>query len=95
MSSEKFTPPKYVMIGGRKILIKLNDEIEEHGLYCHDLRRIEINPDKNEQVATLLHECVHAALTVSGIAEILGAQTEEAVCRAIEMIAPNIDFKTK
>jgi hypothetical protein len=95
MSSDKIIPPKFVNIGGRKITIKVNDEIDEHGLYIHDLRRIEINPKKDEQVATLLHECVHAALTISGLSEVLGANTEEAVCRAIELIAPNIYFKTK
>lgn len=93
MNSE-FKPPKHVHIGGRKIIVKVTEDIDDHGQYCHDLKRIEINSSKNEQVATLLHECVHAALTISGLAEVLGANTEEAVCRAIELIAPNIYFKT-
>ncbi len=73
----------------------MNDEIEEHGLYIHDLKRIELNPNSKEPVETLLHECIHAALAVSGLGEVLGDKIEEAVCRAVETVAPNIYFKVK
>ena len=35
---------------------------------------------------TQLHVCVHAALDISGVAETLTPQQEEAVCRSIETL---------
>lgn len=89
-----FEAPKSLLIGGRKIKVILDDEIDEHGLYYHDTKKIVINPTKEEPLASLLHESIHAALTISGLSEALGDKLEEAVCRAVEMIAPNIYFRT-
>ena len=36
---------------------------------------------------TQLHESVHAALDISGVAETLTPQQEEAVCRCVETLA--------
>ena len=94
-NSEKFTAPSHLIIGGRKIRVVLNEEMEEHGLYYHDSRKILINPTKEEPLASLLHESIHAALAIGGLSEILDDKLEEAVCRAVEMIAPNIYFKAK
>jgi hypothetical protein len=93
MSSEKFTAPAYLMIGGRKIRVILDDDLDDHGMYVHDTKKISINPTKEDPLATLLHEAVHAALAVGGLSEILEDKLEEAVCRAVELIAPNIYFR--
>lgn len=89
-----FEAPKHLMIGGRKIKVVLDAEIDEHGLYYHDSRKIVINPTKEEPLASLLHETIHASLAIGGLSEVLGDKLEEAVCRAVEMIAPNIYFKS-
>jgi len=83
------------MIGGYKIRVVLDEEMDEHGLYYHDSRKIVINPTKEDPLASLLHEALHAALAIGGLSEILDGKLEEAVCRAVEMIAPNIYFKAK
>lgn len=88
-----FKAPKHLTIGGRKIKIILDEDIDEHGLYYHDARKIVINPTKEEPLASLLHESIHAVLTISGLAEVLDDKLEEAVCRAVELLAPNIYFK--
>lgn len=88
-----FEAPKSLYIGGRRIKVVLDEDMDDHGLYYHDLRKIVINPTKEDPLASLLHEAVHAALTIGGVAEVLGDKLEEAVCRAIELLEPNIYFK--
>jgi len=91
----EFKAPKSITVGGRRIKVLLDDDIDEHGLYSHDSRKIFIDPTKDEPNASLLHEACHAALAVSGLSEVLGDKLEEAVCRAVELLAPNIFFKMK
>lgn len=99
--SSKFNPPKRLKIGGRIIRVKIVENLhvdgvgKARGAYQHDARIIELDDDDEEGLdcATLLHEATHAVLTTSGLADVVGAQVEEAICRAMEMLAPNIYFK--
>lgn len=59
------------------------------GLYVHDKKAIYLNAEKINHPdiwPTFVHECIHACLTISGVAEGLGNQ-EEAVCRSIENLS--------
>ena len=99
--SSKFVAPKSLVIGGRKVKVVMKDELkaddgeEAFGLFSDGLIEISRGTPQDEMVATLLHECIHAALSVSGVGGLLSDQQEEAVCRAVELIAPNIYFKSK
>lgn len=100
-SKSKFTPPKFLVIGGKKVRVVVKDVLraddgeEAFGLFSDGLIELSRETPADEQVATLLHECIHAALAISGVGEILDGKVEEAVCRAVELIAPNIYFKSK
>lgn len=102
-SKDKFSPPKHLTIGGQKIKVLVKKDLKAddggvaYGLYCYGDRTIELNAenDQSQQLPTLLHEAVHAALKISGVGELLDPKLEEAICVAIEMLAPNIYFKTK
>jgi hypothetical protein len=97
--NSKFNPPKFIKVGGRSIKVKKTENLavegvgKANGCYNHDNRLIELDTEDGMDVATLLHEATHAVLTTSGLADILGAATEEAVCRAMEMLAPSIYFR--
>ena len=75
--------------------LKSDDGEEAFGLFSDGLIEISKETPQDEMVATLLHESIHAALRVSGVSQLLNEQLEEAVCRAVELIAPNIYFKSK
>lgn len=101
-SKNESVAPKSLNIGGKRIKVVVKGELEfeggtAYGLYTPSKYLIELdkNTEHKEQVATLLHEAVHAALHVSGVGEMLSGPLEEAVCRAVELIAPNIYFKSK
>lgn len=101
-SKNEQAPPKSLSIGGKRIKVLVKDGLEfeggtAYGLYTPSKYLIELdkNTDHKEQVATLLHEAVHSALHISGVGELMSSQLEEAVCRAVELIAPNIYFKSK
>lgn len=99
--SSKFVAPKSLVIGGKRVKVVMKDELrsdEGHGafgLFSDGLIEISKETPQDEMVATLLHECIHAALAISGVGEILDNKVEEAICRAVELIAPNIYFKSK
>lgn len=102
-SKDKFVPPKYLTIGGQRIKVIVKRDLKTdggemaYGLYCYGDRTIELNSenDINQQLPTLLHEAVHAALKIGGVGELLDPKLEEAICVAVEMLAPNIYFKSK
>lgn len=90
--------PKQVTICGQKIRIKTKDIEGDHGRYCHDDRIIYLSDDPEaakEQWPTLLHEMTHAVLTICGISEVLGTGQEEAICRALENLAPVLALRPK
>lgn len=84
--------PKSVMILGQRFKVKVEDLMTEHSLYGSTVAREQIiKVDKalssEQQRQTLFHECVHAALGVSGVTEVLSSKDidiEEAVVTAIE-----------
>ncbi len=58
------------------------------GFYSAETDTITID-EKLEGLAlkkTLLHEAIHASLGLSGLAEVLTPQQEEAVCRCVETL---------
>lgn len=78
--------PTSISLAGVDFQIKYC-KIAEYGLYELEGRVIKIrNTLTDEQVFdTLMHECVHAALDMSGIAYLIDDdQKEEAIVRAIE-----------
>jgi hypothetical protein len=87
--------PKHLTVAGQKVKIISKELDGDHGQYNHDQRTIYLDPSSKEQFATLLHELVHAALTISGVAEVLGDEKEEAVCRAMELLAPILALRSK
>lgn len=89
--------PKSINILGRKIRIKKRDLDGDHGRYVHDDAVIYLSDNEEHEKdawPTLLHEMVHAALTIGGVSEVLDAGKEEAVCRAIENLAPVLSLRT-
>lgn len=88
--------PSSLKVMGRKIKIKVKDLDSDHGQYVHDESTIYLsnNPEHQKDMkATLLHELVHVVLTIGGVAEVLGPEKEEAVCRAVENLAPILIIK--
>jgi hypothetical protein len=70
--------------------------IESNRGLLRRLRSIAIAPDKIDPKASLLHEMVHAALDVSGVSQLIKDENlEEAICIAMEMLTPNLDFKPR
>lgn len=79
--------PRQVEILGRKIKVEIC-ELEEGlwGHYLSDDCKIQISsecPDEGLE-ATLLHECIHAILDVSGEEEVLTEQQQEKYARLFE-----------
>jgi len=78
--------PTSISVAGVDFQIKYC-KISEYGLYELEDKVIKIrNTLTDEQIFdTLMHECVHAALDMSGIAYLIDDdQKEEAIVRAIE-----------
>lgn len=90
--------PKQLMILGRKIKVEVCDMPEgEWGEYCSDAQVIHVSNQCPEATveATLLHECIHAVLDVSGEEEIMTDGQQEKMARLFEhALAPLIKFKT-
>lgn len=97
--SDEIKPPRSVKVLGKRIKIKIKElEDSDHGGYSHDDKTIYLSDDEDQMKdrwATLLHEMVHACLTISGVSEVLGIDREEAVCRAIENLAPLLTLRPK
>lgn len=92
-SKSDFKAPTSIKVGGRNIKIKQDIDCDDHGRYYHMQKLIIIDPDKEDPHASLLHEAMHAALAVGGLSEMLDPKLEEAICVAVEMLAPNIYWK--
>lgn len=71
---------------GLNISVKLKNLKSVFGEFKGDSRCIEIDKSQSidEQVSTLFHEMIHAALFVSGHSEMLKLKHEEAIIRALE-----------
>lgn len=96
MSFKNKVFPEYVMVGHRKIKVKLDSKMDDHGLYDSDKSTISLNPKGHSPDSSLLHELVHAALDVSGVGTIINNENlEEAICVALECLHVNFDFKVK
>jgi hypothetical protein len=78
-----------VKILGEKVSIVIVNEPDTLGQYHHDDRRIDIHSPHPDAMRTLLHEIIHASLAISGLTEVLGDKTEEAVCRCLEIALPH------
>ncbi len=87
--------PKSLTVLGKKIQIVRVPLEDCHGAYKHDSALIELDTALPEDRAwqVLLHEMVHAYLTISGVAELMDIRLEEAVCRALENISENVQLK--
>lgn len=79
--------PKLVNVGGKRIKIRVKPDLEEWGVYYHDLGEIWLAEKsiKNNLETTLRHEIMHAALAISGVSFMEGFQ-EEAVVRCFDDI---------
>lgn len=82
-------PPRSVTVGGVKIPVKIDPEMEAWGSYDGDAPLITLSSKvlKSHKLMfdTLRHEMTHAAFHVSGIAY-LKRFDEEAVVRCVETI---------
>ena len=90
--------PRQVKICGKTIKIRKKDLESDHGQFVLDESTIYLSTDpkhEKEQWSTLLHELVHATLSICGVAEVLGDEKEEAVCRALENLAPILALRKK
>lgn len=82
-------PPRSVMICGHKIKIKIIKELVDddqeplHGAYNGDNKTIYLAKD-SDLMSTLWHECLHAALHLSGASEGLTMTKEEQIVQALE-----------
>lgn len=96
--SDEVKPPKNVKILGQTISIKVKDLESDHGQFVFDDKTIYLssNPEHaNDQWATLLHEMIHACLTISGVSEVLAPGVEEAICRSLENLSPILALRPK
>lgn len=77
--------PRSVKILGKKIPVTFVDKLQDGDLGSFESHpaRITILDDESWR-EHLLHECLHAALFVSGLNELLDHKTEEAIVRAME-----------
>lgn len=78
--------PKSIMLMGHRIKIELNDDPDNHGTCDVPMRTIYIRRTDpiSLQRETLLHECVHMILGLSGISQLLSDELEEAIVIAVE-----------
>ena len=78
--------PSHVSIFGRKIKVVITNLKGLHGDFSIDKNLIRIHQAVPVESAkdTLFHECVHAALAISGHNEMFSEQQEEALVRMIE-----------
>lgn len=91
--------PKYVMIMGRKIPVKLVDQdvLDEMiegsiGLYdCHT-RCIYINKTlpKHIQKYTLYHELGHVIMDLTGLDQVIHRQVQEIICQSYATLIEDI-----
>lgn len=87
--------PTSVMIGGKRIRLRIVPELGMHGCYDHDEKLIMLNAalldDPAALRSTLRHEMLEATLFISGHAWMEGFDTEPLVRAIEEIFFPAID----
>ncbi len=81
--------PKHITILGHKIKIKQEPMNADHGEFQHSRSQPIIKIDSGHETdgmrgRILFHECMHAALGLSGLAETLDHKQEEAIVFCLE-----------
>ena len=79
---------KTIRIAGKEIKVIVKELEDKHGEADLDAGIIYLH--HGADVPTELHERMHHVLHITGMAEMLGARKVEAVCRAIELLAPYV-----
>ena len=85
--------PRRVKILGRVIPIKYRKDTDDSfAEYILAPRSIEINEGLSEEdtFRILAHECMHAALDISGVKNLLDDKTEEAICDLSEALVGDL-----
>lgn len=81
--------PKFVLVGGRKIAVRVDHEISDWGQFDTDVPEIRLSPRAVSKASTLRetlrHEMLHAALDVAGLTY-LKHYEEESIVRCIDGI---------
>lgn len=88
----KLKVPKSISVGGRKIPIDIRPMKKRLGEFDPDTRRIALDPSvlktRREFRSVLVHEVLHAALELGGVAgDRISPKAEEQVVNAIEALA--------
>lgn len=80
--------PRTVMIGGRRWKVAWDDLGDDWGQCDGDERKITLCLMRIRTIdqarETLAHEMTHAALSMGGLSQVLGPETEEAVVRCLD-----------
>lgn len=94
--------PSYVMLAGRKYKIKQGKGLVYHGQPCLGLcdnqsRIIYIEKDQTDisKRETLLHECVHAFMNLTGIDQKLGEGEAEIYCQLFTVFFHDMEAALK
>ncbi len=89
-----------VSVLGVNFIVKYSDLSKEE--LCGDcdvnkrIIRISTHITPDEQVSTLFHECIHAALGIAGINNLITEEVEEAIVCCIEnAFNPHINIPSK
>lgn len=81
--------PKFVAVGGKKVKIVIDNQLDDYGGYHHDQAEIRISrkalESEKDTMETLRHELVHAALAISGVS-FNERMEEEAIVRCMDSI---------
>tara|TARA_R100001440_G_C2455613_1_gene108952 strand:- start:29 stop:349 length:321 start_codon:yes stop_codon:yes gene_type:complete len=93
-----YTLPPTVTVGGMKFKVVFKD-MDDYGEMDFDKKIISIRNglSPEDQLDTLIHECHHAALGISGLSNILDCEnTEEALVRIVDyMVIPIVKEEYK
>jgi len=85
----KITPPSFVIIGGKRISIRIDPKLEAWGEYQSDDREIVLASRTLHKQSTLRetlrHEILHASLDIAGLSHLTTYQ-EEPIVRCIDNI---------
>lgn len=86
----------FVTVFGRHIPITIDSMEDAMGEFDRDLRQITLDPHPKYHKhlkSTLFHECLHAALAISGVHAQLSDELEESIVLCIEnAFADKIDW---
>ena len=81
--------PRSVTIGGKRISVRIDKELDGWGEYHHDLAKITLCSrcldSDADTISTLRHEMLHAALAVSGMS-FSEVYSEESIVRCLDEI---------